>query len=449
MDKTPSPIGVGTGDDGCLAFSGGARETVWGHDGANWDAPPDQGYRRLRWHGAVNRAVAVVAASAALAGVAPAFGADDPLWQRVGQYWQRIESVELDYQAARCLPGGALRHEQGHFVWRTDDSGVLVRSAMQITVGPGLSLERTRWEGWLDGTHWWLNEEPQLNGMHRLRGGQRNDPRGRWYGYAASSPRAFHCTFHPAVSWHKVLREREEYVLTLLGEEGPGWLRLHLEPVAGLWETELVMDPGRGYLPIRASHRLKGRPHLYTYEVTDAQEVQPGLWYPTTVVCTDLAPFDFDSPPGPADGSPEPATVGQWETVWLYSDIRLNHGIPDAALEAAFPPGTEVDDQIAGARFVVADPSTGLPPPAPAGAGVDPLDESQSRALATHLDLTARMTKGFTLPADSTSTAFLGSDDVGHSERRVVVWGLTGAVTAGAPLGLLGLLRRRRKEASV
>lgn len=211
-------------------------------------------------------------------------------------------------------------------------------------------------------------------------------------------------------------------MLTALDEQEPGFVRLRVEPIDGLWETEVVMDGARGYLPVGTQHRSKGRPNLYTYEVTEAQEVSPGLWYPTT--------------------------LGQWETVWIYTGVQLNRQIGDSTLEVVFPPGTEVDDQIAGTRFVVADPATGLAPDASNDARVDLMDTNQSLALASHLDRAARMMQEFAPPDPLGATASPRSRDAHLSRWGVIGWGAIGAVTAAAPVGVFGLLKRRRNARS-
>lgn len=99
-------------------------------------------------------------------------------WQVVARYWGCIQSVELDFYAAMSMPSGASREDTGHFVWRTDDSGGRLTSVQRFQIDPGIVLEETTVAGWLGGIRRWLTNAPQLNGTHRLRGGQRSDPRG-------------------------------------------------------------------------------------------------------------------------------------------------------------------------------------------------------------------------------------------------------------------------------
>lgn len=103
------------------------------------------------------------------------------------------------------------------------------------------------------------------------------------------------------------------------------------------WNKQLVVykiyfSVDNGYTPIRYEF-MKGSNIAGTVDVNSLQEVQKGLWFPSS---------GFNKSPGDR-------TYGFRAT----SKIIVNHGLKDEDFDIEFPPGTKIADEITGKLYTI------------------------------------------------------------------------------------------------
>jgi hypothetical protein len=115
-----------------------------------------------------------------------------------------------------------------------------------------------------------------------------------------------------------------------------GHCRLEI-PIAYGTIRATILDPKRGYLPIRTEMITQGE--LRRYSDVEFREVDPGIWFPSAV-WTSRGPRRMH-PSGP----PIPKE--------RFTDVKINDRDFDRCLVPDLPEGSTVADEVCGVRYVV------------------------------------------------------------------------------------------------
>lgn len=125
-------------------------------------------------------------------------------------------------------------------------------------------------------------------------------------------------------------------------------------------DVEITFDPEKNFAvrSIENFYRTNDRFTGYRIEANDFLEAAPGVWFPES---TDKYLFRRS-----ASGDPEaPTGVNRC----LVTQLKINEEIPPGKFDIELSPGTEVDNQITGKRYLVQADGTASP--------VEPLPELQ------------------------------------------------------------------------
>lgn len=205
-------------------------------------------------------------------------------------------------------------------------------------------------------------------------------------------------------------------------------LSVRHDPAAGTYEltgelsvTRMAyrIDAAKGFVPVlKTIWRLDGRLRSQ-HESRDLTEVAPGIWIPKEIV--------FRSMEG------ESSLL----TTYTFDEVRVNVDLEEASFQLTFPPGTFVDDEIAGKKYWMGPrdaPVSGI-----AGGRLSVNPATTLGAPATDAELEAA--------AERIPTVLTAPDPDKSLRQRLLRRILYGAAAMGVILGIVHLRSRRRRKA--
>ena len=149
-------------------------------------------------------------------------------------------------------------------------------------------------------------------------------------------------------SFADIMRERPA---TKLEAKDADQCVLYTPPTDGRFEWSpfgfrVWLDLTKNALPSRIEYLLSidGREVVYRRCDNSLDEVAPGVWAPVKVVTSGFPPIVQ------ADVPPRRATAGIAVVYRVFSSF--NNEVPDSVFDVQVSPGTEVNDRIAGARYI-------------------------------------------------------------------------------------------------
>jgi len=346
-------------------------------------------------------------------------------------YWDRIQTVRLDYQVLTRTPKWGDQVSWGEYYWRADGSAGRLDTRRMVQLDTGEWLEEVGSRSCLGRRLTEVGYLPQLSGAYEVRGRLAYDPHGWVRGI--SPPHDFNCVLPPAYTWPEVIQEAAEFSVTL-----EQWLEGELALVRvrqrnAAWEHKALLDPARGFLPVRQELSFPTTGGTYTLDVVDAFEASAGLWYPTHLRRTSTGPL--------AAEGPDAGVMGSWVSDYWYSNVEINGELPDAIFTIEFPAGTKVNDKINKRRYVIAaQPGAGDTGPS----AILLADGRRAQAIEKHVSEALTLASAHGPPAAGGSADTGGAADWPAGVPRVMGWWiLFGAIFGIGSLVPLTLIVRR------
>lgn len=329
-------------------------------------------------------------------------------------YWGKIRTVRLHFEALDRTPKWGDHMSWGEYLWRTDGSAGRLDMRLVYPYSNGEWKDDMYSRSWLRGRStsngYGLNNDGIYGPMVRIRQGRLG-----WV-LGAAPPHDFNCPRAPVVTWPEVAQNPGDFRLVV--ERAPAEGLVVLRGQVRQWEFRTWMDPGRGLLPVR-HEATSPKGVQVVVEVVDAVEVDAGLWYPTAVRRTCVAPLD--------DEGPDSTVIGTWISEYSYTDLVVNGDLPDEWFEIHFPAGATVYDEINKRTYVV-----GAAEPGGTGEASSPRDARYAESLEKHLSEALAMALAKPCPGTG------GTHEGGGS--RAGVSGVSGWWTVLGAICGLGLL---------
>jgi len=360
-------------------------------------------------------------------------------------YWGQIDTVKVSYYVhTEAVTERPETEYYGEVIWATDNSqGKIVISDEIALDGSDTTLTGAITEAFVDDVMQLIQFEPRLDGTYRTTGlRERLGHPQRIFQAWKAILHYYHSILPPAMTWHEVIRGEHDVTLSFATpneEDGLIWIEVvpeGEEEGKGFWTARVALDPSRGYLPVkRQTTRSVEAVYVEDIDVLQAEEVLPGLWYPTMLTRTTTGKVMSDD----LTITDERFT---WTTTVTFSDIRLNEPLTQQECRLTFPVGTEVTDMLAGGiSYTVEAQMDGGQSDASRGVGIDFDDVRQARLVERKLTDTVAEADSFGLPAGAEVVeANLSSMPSKQSSSRwsSLGWGLTGAVGASTLVLLIG-----------